>query len=85
MIDLSYQSDDPGIAATTVKLFNKELLNNYNELRYRATNDVIEYFRKQVEKKRKELKEQEDALTKYNVENNIINYSEQTKATASRF
>ncbi len=85
MIDLSYQSDDPGIAATTVKLFNKELLNNYNELRYRATNDVIEYFRKQVEKKRKELKEQEDALTKYNVENNIINYSEQTKATAHAF
>lgn len=46
---------------------------------------MIEYFRKQVEKKRKELKEQEDALTKYNVENNIINYSEQTKATAHAF
>lgn len=85
MINLTYTADDPGIATNTVKLFNKELLSNYNELRYKSTNDVIEYFRKEVEQRRKELKEQEDGLTKYNTENNVINYGEQTKATAHAF
>lgn len=82
MIDLSYQSDDPGITTNTVKLFNAELIKNYNELRYKATDDVIAYFEGEVEKKKKSLRSQEDALTLYNVDNNIINYEEQTKALA---
>ncbi|WP_106829355.1 GumC family protein [Parabacteroides pacaensis] len=82
MIDLSYQSDDPGITTNTIKLFNNELLNNYNELRYKATDDVIAYFEEEVKKKVKKLKELEDALVEYNVKHNIINYEEQTKTTA---
>lgn len=85
MINLSYTSTDPGITTNTVKLFNEALLNNYNELRYRATNDVIAYFEKEVERYRKILNKQEDALTQYNIANNIINYGEQTKAIAHSF
>lgn len=82
MIDLSYRSDDPGITTNTVRLFNTELVKNYNDLRYKATDDVIAYFEAEVEKKKKSLRSQEDALTLYNVDNNIINYEEQTKALA---
>lgn len=85
IVEISYQSDDPGIATNTVKLLNKELLNSYNELRYRATNDAIAYFEEQVKKYRNTLKGQEISLSDYNIQNNIINYAEQTKATAISF
>lgn len=82
MIDLSFESDDPGITTNTVRLFRDELVDNYNRLRYKATDDVIAYFEAEVKKKQEQLKAKEDDLTNYNVRNNIINYDEQTKATA---
>lgn len=85
IVEISYQSDDPGIAVNTVKLLNDELLNSYNELRYRATNDAIAYFEEQVQKYRDILRKQEVSLSDYNIQNNIINYQEQTKATAISF
>ena len=85
ILELSYQSDDPGITTNTVKLLSEELLNSYNELRYRATNDAIAYFEAQVKKYREILKGQEVSLSNYNIQNNIINYQEQTKATAISF
>ena len=85
ILELSYQSDDPGITTNTVKLLSKELLNSYNELRYRATDDAIAYFEAQVKKYREILKGQEVSLSNYNIQNNIINYQEQTKATAVSF
>lgn len=85
ILELSYQSDDPGITTNTVKLLSEELLNSYNELRYRATNDAIAYFEAQVKKYREILKGQEVSLSNYNIQNNIINYQEQTKATAVSF
>lgn len=82
MINLSYTSSDPGITTSTVKLFNEALLNSYNELRYSSTNDVIAYFEGEVRKWRTRLNKQEDELTRYNIEHNVINYLEQTKALA---
>ncbi len=85
MVEISYTSGDPGITTNTVKLFNEELLASYNELRYNSTNDVIEYFENEVSKLRRQLTEQEDELTSYNVKNNIINYGEQTSSLARAY
>lgn len=85
MIELSYTSNDPGITTNTVKLLNKELLNSYNDLRYKSTNDVIAYFENEVAKYKKKLNLLENDLTNYNIQNNIINYEEQTKSTAYSF
>lgn len=85
LLNLSYTSTDPGITTSTVKLFNEALLKNYNELRFRATNDVIAYFEEQVKKQRNILNGQENELTGYNVKHNVINYGEQTKAIAHSF
>ncbi|MEG1580618.1 MAG: hypothetical protein RR386_05100 [Bacteroidaceae bacterium] len=82
MIEISYTSDDPGITTNTVKYISKELLNAYDNLRYRASNDAISYFEQQVKKQKKELHNLEIKLSNYNIANNIINYEEQTKATA---
>lgn len=85
LIEISYTTDDPGIATNTVKLFNEELLNSYNELRYNSTNDVIAYFEKEVAKLKAQLNQKEDVLTDYNVQNSVINYTDQTKAIAGAF
>lgn len=85
MVEIAYTGDDPGITTNTVKLFNEELLASYNELRYNSTNDVIEYFENEVAKLRQQLTKQEDELTEYNVDNNIINYNEQTSSLARSY
>lgn len=85
MVEISYTSDDPGITTNTVKLFNEELLNSYNELRYNSTNDVIAYFENEVAKLKTKLNNSEDVLRDYNVDNNVINYQEQTKAIAGAY
>ena len=85
MVEISYTNNDPGITTNTVKLFNEELLASYNKLRYNSTNDVIEYFEEEVDKLRRQLTQQENELTEYNVDNNIINYNEQTSALATSY
>lgn len=85
MVEIAYTSDDPGITTNTVKLFNEELLNSYNELRYNSTNDVIAYFENEVAKLKAKLNNREDILRDYNVEHNVINYNEQTKAIAGAY
>jgi uncharacterized protein involved in exopolysaccharide biosynthesis len=85
MIKLSYTTNDPGIATTTIKLLSEELKRSYDNLRFRSTNDVIAYFEEQVKKYRAILNTQEDELTEYKVSNNVINYAKQTEATAIHF
>ena len=85
MLEISYKTNDPGIALNTVKLINVELVKSYDDLRYNATKDVSKYYDEQLKKLKSELRELEDTLTEYNVRNRIINYSEQTKAIAISF
>ena len=82
LIEISYKSTDPGIALSTVKLINKELVNSYDGLRFKATNDVVNYYEDQLKKIQISLNKKENDLTNYNVENGVINYLEQTKAIA---
>lgn len=82
LIEISFQSDDPGIALNTVKIINEELVNSYDGLRFKATNDVVDYYEKQLKELQVKLDTKENELTKYNIENGVINYPEQTKAIA---
>lgn len=85
IIDISFHSDDPGIALQTVKLINKELSNVYDQIRYKSANDVIKYYEEQLAVLRKKLNKLEDDFTAYNINNGIINYQEQTKAISLSF
>lgn len=82
LIEISYKSTDPGIALSTVKLINEELVHSYDGLRFKATNDVVSYYEGQLKKLKTLLDKKENDLTNYNIENGVINYSEQTKAIA---
>lgn len=82
LIEISYKSTDPGIALSTVKLINEELIHSYDGLRFKATNEVVNYYEAQLKKLQMLLDKKENDLTNYNVENGVINYLEQTKAIA---
>lgn len=82
MLELSYTTDDPGIAYQTLKILNEEFIKQYQELRFGETNNVIAYFEKELARAARELKEAEDSLTIYSVKNKVINYGEETKQIA---
>lgn len=82
LVEISYKSNDPGITLNTVKLIKDELVFSYEDIRYKGANDVVSYYEKQLELQQKKLDKLENDLTNYNIENEVINYTEQTKAIA---
>lgn len=83
MIEISYECDDPGVAANTVALLNKELANRWEGLMLSASNDVVKHFEEQLALAEVKLRLAEDTLVAFNTANRIINYEEQTKHLAS--
>ena len=83
MLDVSYTTDDPGIAYQTLLILIKEFIHQYQELRFGETNNVIAYFEAELARISKELKGAEDDLTNYMVRNSVINYGEETKVVAA--
>ena len=82
LIEISFQSADPGIAMNTVKLITEELMQSYDGIRYKSANDVVLYYEKELKVLRSKLDQMENSLTQYNIDNKVINYTEQTKAIA---
>jgi len=85
LVEISYNSADPGIALNTVKLLHDELIATYDGIRYRTVNDIVAHYEEELEKTRKNLAIMENELTEYNIEHGVINYSEQTKALTLAF
>lgn len=83
LLKINYSSGDPGISYNTIEILMKEFVNEYRILRYGETDKVIEYFRSELNRIGNELAKHEDDLTKYNVDNRIINYYDETKEIAA--
>ena len=83
LLKINYSSGDPGISYNTIEILMKEFVNEYRILRYGETDKVIEYFRAELNRIGDELTRHEDDLTKYNVDNRIINYYDETKEIAA--
>ena len=84
IIQLSYQSNDPGIAYQTLNILIKVFINKYGDLKKNQTNAVVEYFEKQLGTSSVLLSGAEDRLLDFNKSNNIVNYYEQTKHISSQ-
>ena len=82
IIDIAYSSNDPGICYNTLDILNEVFANQYQQLRYGETMNVIKFFEKEVKRLYSNLTTAENDLIKYNVKNRIINYDEQTKQVA---
>ena len=79
IIDISYSANDPGICYNTLDILNEVFANQYQQLRYGETMNVIKFFEKEVKRLYRNLTTAENDLIKYNVKHRIINYGEQTK------
>ena len=84
MLEIKYSANDPGIAYNTLLILNEEIVNQYALLRYGETNNVVDYFKNELEIISKKLRQTEDALTEYYIENKVINYDEQTKIISAQ-
>lgn len=83
MLEIKFSADDPGVAYNTLIILSDEFAKQYKLLRFGETNDVVEYFRNELIRHANKLRNTEDSLTDYSVENRVINYEEQTKQIAT--
>ena len=83
MLRVSYSANDPGVAYQTLLLLEKLYSVEYRKLQFGSTNNAIQYFEDELERVGTQLRESEDSLTSYNVQNRIINYGEQTEQVAA--
>jgi capsular polysaccharide biosynthesis protein len=79
IIDIAYSANDPGICYNTLDILNKVFANQYQQLRYGETLNVIKFFEREVNKLSRTLNLAENDLINYNIRHRIINYGEQTK------
>jgi succinoglycan biosynthesis transport protein ExoP len=79
IIQLSYESDDPGISYNTLKIAAKVFISNYGLLKKNQKSSAVKYFQDKLDEVSKKLNNAEDELLRFNTSNNIINYYEQTK------
>lgn len=84
MLKLSYINNDRYIVYNTLLLLEKEFVNQYLNIRYEQTNDVVAYFENELRIIGADLRAKEDNLTSYNIQKGIINYQEQTRMVAER-
>lgn len=84
MIKISYTSDDPGICYNSIKILTEVFIDKYNALKVKQTGNAVEYFEAKFNNAFTKLNESEDKLLKFNTQNDIINYYEQTKHVSSQ-
>ena len=82
LIKLSYETNDPGICQQTLRIYNQVCINKYKFLKENGSDAVVKYFESQLQIADNKLKAIEQRLLKFNQENNIINYYEQSKAVS---
>jgi uncharacterized protein involved in exopolysaccharide biosynthesis len=83
LLEISYTSNDPGIAYNTLDILMTEFVNEYRDIRYGETDKVIAYFKAELDRIGTELRIAEDSLTDYNIKKRVINYYDETKEIAS--
>lgn len=83
LINIKYRYTDPGICKSTLEILSKVFIRRMYEIKASQSNSAVEYFRQQVTNARNELSAAEDRLKQFRIQNNIINYGEQTKSVAT--
>nr|WP_324292773.1 Wzz/FepE/Etk N-terminal domain-containing protein [uncultured Carboxylicivirga sp.] len=84
VIVLSYKSNDPGITFQTLRILIEVFLDKYSLLKRNQTDEIIQYFTRQLNNAAADLNSAEDRLLQFNSSNNIVNYYEQTKHISSQ-
>ncbi len=79
MIRIEYSSIDPLLSTLTLELLTEIFISKQKSIKEGQTDSVITFFKEAVEKSDGKLKNAEDKLLNFRVNNQIINYYEQTR------
>jgi len=79
LVSISYTSPDPGITAQTLHFLIYSFKKYYRKLKENQSDQIVAYFEKRVNESSAKLMAAENKLLKFNQDNNIINYYEQTR------
>lgn len=79
LIEISYESSDPGICKNTLELLTDIFIGEYTKIKVNQSDAIVKYFEGQLSLSNAKLNKTENELLEFNRSNNIINYYEQTK------
>jgi len=83
LIEITYESSDPGICKTTLDILCERFIDNYTNIKVNQSDAVVQYFETQITQATQKLNEAENELLDFNRSNSIINYYEQTRHIAA--
>lgn len=84
LIKISYEAEDPGICFNTVKFATEIFVERYSELKISQSNSAIAYFEQKLKEAAEKLNASEQELLDFNIDNDIINYYEQTEQVTTQ-
>lgn len=84
LINISYECSDPGLCYQTLYILSKEFIDSYRNLNLVKTDEVVEYFERELAHSFDRLKVSEDNYMEYSKDHQVINYYEQTKSIAGQ-
>jgi polysaccharide biosynthesis transport protein len=79
IIRITYETDDPGICYNTVQFATDIFISKYSGLKISQSNSAVAYFEQKLMETQEKLDAAEQKLLDFNVDNDIINYYEQTE------
>lgn len=79
MIRMEYESLDPLVSQKTLEFLTEIFISQQQSIKEGQTDSVIGFFKAAVDKSDEKLKGAEDELLNFRVDNQIINYYEQTR------
>ncbi|OIP81654.1 MAG: hypothetical protein AUK44_09580 [Porphyromonadaceae bacterium CG2_30_38_12] len=84
LIKLSYEAEDPAICFNTVKFATQIFVKEYSEIKVNQSNSAVAYFEQKLKEVSAKLEEAEQTLLDFNIDNDIINYYEQTEQVTTQ-
>jgi capsular exopolysaccharide synthesis family protein len=85
LVEVSYRSPFPVLAADIVNTLIEEFINYSVEMRYEATRQASEFLNKQIARLRDELAAKEKELQKYGEEKKLLFLNEKESSVVSKF
>lgn len=84
LIKISYESEDAGICYNTVKFAIQIFIKRYSNLKISQSNSAVAYFESKLTEIAANLAAAEQKLLDFNIDNDVINYYEQTEQVTTQ-
>lgn len=84
LIKISYESEDAGICYNTVKFATDVFIEKYGAFKVSQSNSAVAYFEAKLAEIAAKLDVAEQKLLDFNIDNDVINYYEQTEQVTTQ-